>query len=84
MISIATPSADERLPVVVEGFDSAGGWPVRAERHDLVPPFVEGVVQAAERNVGAVLCATENALETDLEVRTRGACSTSRSSSLIW
>ena len=72
MIPISATSTDERLPVVVEGFDSAGGWPMRAESHDLVPAFVEGVVQAAERNDGSVLCSTEDALEADLEVRARG------------
>ena len=73
MIPIATASTDERLPVVVEGFDAAGGWPMRAESHDLVPAFVEGVVQAAERNVRAVLRSTEDALEANLEIRTRGS-----------
>ena len=45
---------------------------MRAERHDLVPAFVEGVVQAAERNDGSVLRSTEDALEADFEIRARG------------
>ena len=34
MVAIAAPSPDQRLPVVVEGLDATGGWPVFAQRQD--------------------------------------------------
>src|SRR5262249_37103414 len=72
VISIPASSADERLPIVVEGFDPACGGSMFSERDDFVAALVESIVQAAKRNAGSILRSAQDALKADLERRARG------------
>src|ERR1019366_1441407 len=48
VIAVAASATDEGLPVVIERFESSDGRPVLGESDDLVPAFVERVVQTPQ------------------------------------
>src|ERR1019366_2519794 len=73
VIAVAASATDEGLPVVIERFESSDGRPVLGESHDLVPAFVERVVQTPQGGNVAPGGPTQDALQPDLDRRAIGS-----------
>src|ERR1019366_6332330 len=66
VIAVAASATDKGLPVVIERFESSDGRPVLGESDDLVPAFVERVVQTPQGGNVAPGGPTQDALQPDL------------------
>ncbi len=63
MVAIAACASNESLPIVVERLNATGRRSVHGEGHDLVPAFVERVVESAERTNGVRARSTKDVCE---------------------
>jgi hypothetical protein len=66
VIAIAARASDERIPVVLERLESSDRRAVLSESDDLVPAFVERVVQTPQGGKIATGGPAQNALQPDL------------------